>query len=112
MIEERRQLEKDCVNPFYVNDKDCDRLTSRLFQKLDCDNNKRISYTELTEYVKTVQKHINPKKKFNQEAFDKGFKKLDPTGNGYCEYDQIKEIIVVPHFTKYGLYQEPNKTVL
>ena len=46
-------------------------------------------------------------KKLDEEAFERGYSKLDPSHRGFVLFEQVKEIIVVPHFKKYRLFKEP-----
>ena len=48
---------------------------------------------------------VTPEKEFNQESFDRGFIKLDPHKSGYVESEQVKNVIVIPHFAKYNLFK-------
>ena len=63
-----------------VNKDDVDNLTARLMKLIDSDNNAKITKKEMQNYTELMVKHVTPNKRFNLEAFDLGFRKLDPEG--------------------------------
>ena len=62
----------------------------------------------MQNYTEMIVKHVTPNKEFSLEAFNQGFRKLDPENKGYCEFDQVRGVICT-HFQSIGLYKEKVK---